>query len=168
MTRHSCGALTIAMIAALLLGAGTAAAQTGGGHAERVYQSSNPAGCVVARSTELVATTGSTFSMSGTAWVETQCFETLSQSVSMPDGNVAVRLKLWKWNGTSSEVCVEYPEWIFNHGRSVGFTHVVTFGCGDGQYNLATDGCAWVDGAWHCGTSFSGWFNFDVTIHRWC
>ena len=84
--------------------------------------------------------------------------------IDLPPGHLAVRMALLKWDGAAAQVCQMFSEWSFSPSwwPRAAWLDVETEACGDGHYNLMAEGCAWVDGAWRCSISFSGWLWADV------
>jgi hypothetical protein len=158
------GFAALIAVVVLVLGAGSAAAQ-GVGVTQAIYDSANPNTCFNVSSTiEPDARRGRLLLFGDTFGVGTDCPDRFANpSITFLPGSLAVRMALLKWNGTSAEVCQSFLQWNFNQTQTwISTLSVNTPACGDGHYNLLTEGCAWAEGAWRCGMVLSGWLFANV------
>jgi hypothetical protein len=85
--------------------------------------------------------------------------------VNLPYGWAAVRVDLWKWNGSAWGIC-NRSNWTYGAtgsdqwgltGPSVIFPYSGSQGCGQGWYGTMARACVWDGSKWHCGSAWSGY-----------
>lgn len=94
-----------------------------------------------------------------TPWGGVNCGQ---RQATAPAGQLALRLELWKWNGSEWNLCAT-SDWDYNETRTNDYNilAVIEDGppCGRGWYGLNTYGYEY-NGEWHGGIIYSGDFYY--------